>query len=143
MLVNIEYPWPTPSLNQTRRLHWGTRKRQKTHWSNVTNAILLNDYPNLTYNDGDPAIVTITRYSSRSLDHDNLVGGAKFLVDLLKEYNLIVDDTPHWVEVIYQQAPSSRADARTLVEVQSSTREAILEIRKSNEQAVREAKGGK
>jgi hypothetical protein len=47
--------------------------------------------------------VKITRRGSRTLDHDNLVGGCKPLLDALVKVGLIEDDTPELVTVEYAQ----------------------------------------
>ena len=47
--------------------------------------------------------VKIQSNRTRLLDVDNFVGGCKPIVDALKEYGLIEDDSPDKVKVEYEQ----------------------------------------
>lgn len=47
--------------------------------------------------------LTITRYSTRTLDVDNFAGGCKPLIDQIRYAKLIPDDNPESVEIVFQQ----------------------------------------
>lgn len=49
------------------------------------------------------ARLRITRCARRLLDEDNLSGGAKPLIDCVKQAGLIVDDSPEHIELIVRQ----------------------------------------
>jgi Holliday junction resolvase RusA-like endonuclease len=51
--------------------------------------------------------VVITSYRKRLLDLDNLVGGAKPLIDALCDMGLIVDDSPDWLDLEVKQKQQS------------------------------------
>ena len=64
--------------------------------------------------------VTITRVrgpgsGQRELDYDNLVGGAKSVLDAMKEAKLIRDDSPKFVRVRYLQAKEAKACTRFVI----------------------------
>lgn len=121
MIVKVVFPWMTPSLNEVNRSnsrHWGVMNRLKKGWAKHLDNYLMVKYPMLSYNEKYPAKVKIERHGSRTLDRDNFVGGCKFLVDLLKGSLLIVDDSPRWVTVEYEQVKVPRKDGKTVVTVE-------------------------
>ncbi len=54
----------------------------------------------------------------RPYDEGNLVGGAKPLVDALRDAKVIVDDSPKWVQIWYRQerSPRGKEHVEVLVE---------------------------
>jgi Holliday junction resolvase RusA-like endonuclease len=114
-IVTIELPQPTPSLNQTRGEHWGRKTRRRNSYQRFLTMTTRQAHKS------GPArrLVTITRFGPRELDTDNLIGGAKTLLDAMKRAGLIWDDSPEYVEVIYQQQRSSRKEARTVITVKA------------------------
>lgn len=97
----------TPSRNAVDKLHWTARNRLRERWQWLIRVARLNErivpvrWPH--------ALLTIERYGPRKLDHDNLVGGAKQLIDALKHEGFIVDDTPEHVTVEYRQKTGTPA----------------------------------
>lgn len=59
--------------------------------------------------------ILVTRFG-RELDHGNLVGGCKPLVDALVQEGVIFDDSPAWLEATYAQG-KGRGNPRTEVVV--------------------------
>jgi len=95
----LEIPVPTPSLNVM--LAGGWRKRHfvlRSRWRDLVGCALgkavarrmVAVVPVAT----GPTEVRVSRYGRALLDRDNLVGGTKALVDALRHYRLIVDDSP-------------------------------------------------
>jgi hypothetical protein len=109
------------SQNVTDRLHWAQRAKLKKMWTNW----LLR----LTSNVPRPATgkraVTILSYRRRRItDHANLVGGAKLVIDAIRDAGLIVDDSDQWMIASYGQelarlSPDGRES--TVVIIESST----------------------
>ena len=63
--------------------------------------------------------VTFTRHYSgreREMDHANLVGGAKGMVDAMVRVGLLVDDSPKWFEAEYRQVRSDRSGLHVRIE---------------------------
>lgn len=96
--MKLHLPERTPSLNQWQRMHWAKRARLKKRLTREVAWLFC----------GAPASgkrhVIITRHSPRKLDHDNLVGGCKPLVDALVACGALVDDDPESVSVEYRQS---------------------------------------
>lgn len=97
----------TPSLNQLVRMHWSKRRKLRPQYAWAIRVAMLEAgwaeegdlYPELA-----PKMrVQIVSHRSAELDRDNLVGGAKPLVDALKDVHVIRDDSPAWAEVEYIQ----------------------------------------
>ena len=82
----------TPSPNELNRMHWTERRRLKeaTGW---LLASALNKQPKIPRATG-PRNLIIERHGRKALDQDNLAGGAKGLIDCIKEQRLILDDNP-------------------------------------------------
>ena len=113
--TKITLPYATPSLNQLIRMHWGARKRLQDDLSFM---VLAKSMAIPKAAPRDRRTVRITRHGPRKLDHDNLVGGCKPLVDALRGARLIHDDNPDCVRVIYTQRTASKKTARTVVVIE-------------------------
>lgn len=111
-MFRTEIPMATPSLNKVKRMHFHAYRKLREQYENILRSRMT---------DIDVAYglrrVDIIRFGSRELDHDNLVGGCKPLVDALKRCGLIVDDSPRHVRINYEQRKSPRKEARTVVTV--------------------------
>jgi hypothetical protein len=97
----LTIPSVTPSLNETRRMHWAARKRadQVLGWEVVS---ALNRVPPIPKATGKRRM-TICRHGRKALDQDNLAGGCKGLIDFIKLRGLLVDDSPTHVELVFTQ----------------------------------------
>jgi len=63
------------------------------------------------------AHLCLTRFGRRLLDEDNLHGGAKPLIDCLKEAGLIHDDSPRWIDLEVKQELAPAGQERTEIEI--------------------------
>lgn len=124
-MIEFTLAAPTPSLNQTLKMHPQVKKRQRTGWAWEIAGTLLGRRP------AQPlarARLTIWRHSVGTLDQDNAVGGAKGLVDVLKPMHptqnpcglgIIADDSPEHLElVVHQVKETKRTGHRTVVRVE-------------------------
>ena len=111
-MIRVELPHPTPSLNQVRKMHWAAYARLRDQYTMIMRSHVYQRLDGLEFRH-----VTIDRYGSRALDHDNLVGGAKPLLDALKKAGLIADDSPRCIKVTYRQHKAARRECRTVVTV--------------------------
>jgi hypothetical protein len=99
-MILLELPLATPSLNTTLRQHWLTAWKAKKRWRRlIRDALVLGGYYPLSVDPPPFATVRIERFGPRLLDNDNLVGGTKFLSDLLIEFRLIKDDSPEFADI--------------------------------------------
>ena len=63
----------------------------------------------------------ITRFSTKTLDVDNLAGGCKPLIDQIRYAHLIPDDNPESVEITFSQIKvKTQAEQRTEVSITKS-----------------------
>jgi hypothetical protein len=65
-----------------------------------------------------PALLVITSYRCNRLDDDNLRGGAKGIIDCIKELGLISGDDPSAITLsVVQKKVNHRWQEKTLVEI--------------------------
>ncbi|MCB2188619.1 MAG: hypothetical protein KQJ78_19535 [Deltaproteobacteria bacterium] len=119
MTIVLETPEVPPSLNQLLRLHIGAKARLKRAlWASCLHSLLAHQHgtglpPGLPPKAREPRGVSITVRRRRILDHDNLVGGCKPLVDVLVTLGLLFDDSPAWLvggKVKYEQHLARRGE---------------------------------
>lgn len=99
----------TPSGNELLRMHFRARKREQ----NVFAALLLgqirqwehiNDFAgNGTIKATGKRKVTITRVGKRMLDVDNGFSGCKALLDEIRKFGLLIDDSPEFCDLVFAQ----------------------------------------
>jgi Holliday junction resolvase RusA-like endonuclease len=117
-----------PSLNQVRRWqykrwHWKFRKLDEKYRNQIITAfadfedhILQTEKKHVQWKATGFRIVRITSIRKKLLDIDNLHGGAKTLIDVIKKLNLIIDDNPDHVKIEVHQCV--RKDTGTVIEIQ-------------------------
>lgn len=116
-MITLTIPEASPSLNEHKWKHWSKHLRLRKHWSMLV-LVAKNEAKIFNAHPVDPALVTIIREGHRLLDHDNFVGGAKSLVDSLRDQRLIADDSPAHATFTYEQRQVPKASyPRTLVEI--------------------------
>lgn len=79
-------PFITPSLNKTLKEYRNDKTRRRTLYERYIMAATKHRHPGRV-------LVEIYRHSYGVLDSDNLRGGAKKLLDALKNRQVILDDT--------------------------------------------------
>ncbi len=103
MTITLTIPEASPSLNQVIRMHWAKRKRCKADWAAMIAAEIMavrRSFPGLELRATGRRYLLIERYGKRSLDPDNLVGGAKEVItDNLRHFGLLLDDTDRTVQI--------------------------------------------
>lgn len=100
-MITLSIPRATPSMNVTHHKHWRVMYAQKRLWQQeVWAARVQATYTCITYCAPKKAKVTIERYSQRSLDVDNYLGGLKSVIDALKSERLILDDNAEHLELV-------------------------------------------
>lgn len=119
-VLEFTIPMLTPSLNTFMRMHW--RKR-----ANLKKLLLQEVWaaipPDQRQQFDGPVRMAITRYSTGTLDHDNLAGGFKPLIDCLQPapqgIGLIMDDTPGVIAVFdpNQVRIKKRSEQRVAVRI--------------------------
>jgi len=115
----------TPSLNKTLRAHWRTRRSQKQTWRETLAILIFHTNRTQRFQvdrDAPYRNVTIERFSLKTLDYDNFVGGCKeVIVDVLVSMGLIEDDTPEAVDISYVQHQVDKViDKKTVITLHST-----------------------
>jgi hypothetical protein len=98
--IRMTIPLPTPSGNETLRMHWAKRARL----ADALGLMLIAEHrrTGASVATGRRKLA-IERVGTKLLDQDNLVSGCKLLIDEIKRRNLIVDDSPAHVELVVTQ----------------------------------------
>lgn len=102
----------TPSLNKLKGHKWAWvnyKRRYKRE---------LQGYELLALKKKVKCKMVITRYGSRLLDADNYAGACKILIDQIKNKGLIVDDSPKWLDISFEQVKCRRGMEKTVVEIE-------------------------
>lgn len=148
MRIELHIPIPTPSSNELNRRHWSYNVKVQATWDRWVGIAMLDS----RFGMGLPTDfkwaseaqvkrkVTITRYSSGTLDADNFIGGLKAVIDALrlrhsknavawelggkpvydyKGNDIIVDDNDKWlVHGEHRQEKAPRGKGRTVIVIE-------------------------
>lgn len=104
----------TPSLNKIISKRWAEYNAKKKYLRQ------LSGYELLAHKKKRKASITVIRYGSRALDHDNCMGGLKPLIDSIKELGLIVDDSPKWLDLKVEQKKCKRGLEHCIVKIKEA-----------------------
>lgn len=76
--------------------------------------------PSQAQNEGSPRVtLRIIGFRCRPLDTDNFCGGAKHLIDSVRESGLIPDDSPEHITLITEQVKvAHKGEERTKIEIE-------------------------
>lgn len=109
----LTIPEATPSRNKFHHKHWRVESASKKRWGLM---ILVAAKLAKAAPAQGMRRVRIDRYGSRRLDEDNFIGGAKGILDSLKEQKLIIDDNADGIELLWRQMkPEPRQKAFTTI----------------------------
>lgn len=107
----IELLDPSISLNKTQSKDWtvyvGEKRKvlNEVMYEMETQSVIPKHHSHLH----------IERRSTKLLDYDNLVGGLKPTLDVLRIVGLLNNDDPHSVDVFYSQDVTRRAWVKTIM----------------------------
>lgn len=106
-MIKLALPIVTESNNRLLRMHWAVRRRLKVSYMDEL-LVALNEskYTSRELEAKGKRECHIISCRKRKLDHDNLVGGMKPLIDCLVEYRLLKDDNPDNVNLVAEQKKS-------------------------------------
>lgn len=101
--LKIVVPDLTPTNNTLIRLHWARRSKLNKEWVWLIKAALLFDNIDLSkIKFRKKRHVHIISYRKRLADTDNLIGGAKCLIDSLVKNEILIDDDPKHLILVVQ-----------------------------------------
>ncbi len=104
MLVFI--PYKIRSENEFIYSHWRKYKKYKDAWYWILKSIVRFRKPRVT----DYQTIKIWSIRKRILDYGNLVGGCKPVPDALIRLGWLVDDSPSWCKIHYDQVKLGETD---------------------------------
>jgi hypothetical protein len=109
-------PQATPSLNEIIGNHFRTNDRMKAviKWMLASALNTIPKIPRATHK----RRLTIVRHGRGRLDRANLVGGAKWLEDAIKDRGLLTDDDDAGCELIVTQIVSRKDKPFTEVTIE-------------------------
>lgn len=113
--LSFEFYELPPSLNQTLRAHWGTRKTIKDYFA----LLFRSGYNNSSIKIAEPVEVSVTWRVMRRMDDDNAAARFKLIGDAMKAAGIVSDDAP---DVMHLNEPKQeivkhRAEQGFVVEV--------------------------
>lgn len=113
MSITLTFPAATPSVNALHGRHWSAKAKERKRWGWLVRAAILNGSGRVPAS--ERVQVRIVRHGARLLDHDNGVGGCKFLIDALVAEGFAIDDSPDHLELIFEQHVSRKEHYTTVV----------------------------
>ena len=111
--MKLTIPAVPPSPNRVLGKHWSTKAGEKNKWILLVRAMSTP----LPMQFAERKKVDITLAHSRLYDEDNAYAAVKPVVDALKHWRLIWDDSPEWIDLIVWQEKCKRKDAHTIIEL--------------------------
>jgi len=106
----ITLPLKIKSRNEIDKLHWARKSDLKKEYALlIRNQMRLNKIREIK--EPERATLSILSLRKRLLDHDNLVGGCKQLIDALCSEGFIYDDCPNWLKYLNVEQVKSGQDS--------------------------------
>jgi hypothetical protein len=103
--IRLYIPEASPSLNKYAYSHWRVRHADKKRWALML--LAESRRAGATKATGKRRL-TIERHGRRKLDPDNLIGGAKGMIDELRALGLLLEDTDNALELAAINVPLGR-----------------------------------
>jgi hypothetical protein len=112
--MTLTIPHIPPSLNRLLRMHWAAKKDLRDNWSLLVRSQLQGTYLK-------PVVkmrCKITLAHSRLFDQDNAYGACKVVIDALKDWKLIVDDSKKYLSLTVKQTKVPHKQRHTIIELE-------------------------
>jgi hypothetical protein len=114
-MVTLTIPDVPPSLNVLMRLHWRNQHALRQKWILWVRSQLNGSYLKAIVK----VRVKVTLCHARLYDADNAVGACKVVVDALKDWRLIYDDTKQYLELKVEQQKCPHKKRHTIIELEA------------------------
>lgn len=101
-ICRIILPIITCSNNELLRMHFIQRGKLLASYGWELVAVGAND-PKYKVKQKEKRYVKIMSFRKKLLDYDNLIGGAKLMIDALVDQRLLFDDSPKYADITYFQ----------------------------------------
>ncbi len=87
----------SPTANKYAYAHWRVRHSDKKRWAKLLMVeAATRQIPAAT----GPRVLTLERHGRRRLDPDNMIGGAKGIIDELRKLKLLLNDDDKSVQIM-------------------------------------------
>lgn len=114
--MTLTIPDVPPSLNVLMRLHWRNQHALRKKWILWVRSQAVGNYLK-----GPVKVrVNVTLCHARLYDTDNAYGACKVLVDALKDWHMIYDDTKQYLELNVEQKKTPHKKRHTIVELEAA-----------------------
>lgn len=111
-MIRLDIPDVPLSPNRLRGAHWAKKKRIADYWKSLVRSQAM---PSYVWEERKS--VKITLWHSRLYDKDNAYASCKPVIDALKWWNHIVDDSAEWMELTVEQAKCPHKQRHTVIEI--------------------------
>jgi hypothetical protein len=114
--MKLIIPEIPPSLNKTQRMHWATQRKLSKMWA----WLIRSKLPEMHLEPIVKMRVSVTLCHSRFFDKDNAYGACKPLVDGLKTWGLVRDDTAEFLELTVEQEKCPHKQRHTIIDLEAA-----------------------
>jgi len=123
--MKLTIPAVPPSPNRVLGKHWSAKAGEKDKWillvrSQALPPIKGRAYPLDVSSLQQRKKVTITLCHSREYDPDNIYAAVKPVLDALKHWQWIWDDSAEWIDLMVAQEKCKRKEAHTIIELEAA-----------------------
>lgn len=112
--MRIEIPAVPPSPNRVLGKHWSSKSGTKNEWIMWVRA----KRPEVHLKPVVKMRLRAILAHSRPYDPDNAVAAMKPVIDALKHWRLIFDDSPQYLELTVEQVKCKHKDRHTVLELE-------------------------
>ena len=113
MSYTITIPDVPPSLNKTTRQNGFANWRLKNKWVQLVRSQIV-PFDRVAVG---RVHCKVTLHHSRMYDKDNAYGAVKPLIDALRHWKLVYNDTKEWLELKVEQAKCPHKNRHTTIEI--------------------------
>lgn len=113
--MKLTIPATPPSLNVQHRMHYRAKMSLKREWVLQIRAVLPIPF-NSRLNRKKKVVITL--FHSRPYDKDNAYGAVKPVVDAMKVWCLLRDDTAEWLDLSVEQEKWPHKRRHTVIEIE-------------------------
>lgn len=118
-VIRLTIPNAVLSNNEVIKMHWAVKRATRRAYGWALQVAILESReiePDFLYRKTRRR-VKIVSYRGRTLDPDNLSGGAKILIDAMRDLGLIFRDSKKWI-ILEIDDRLDRLNPRTEIEIE-------------------------
>ena len=118
-MIRLTIPNSVLSNNEVIKMHWAVKRETRKAYGWALQTAILESReidPEFLYRKTRRR-VKIVSYRGRTLDPDNLSGGAKILIDAMRDLGLIFRDSKRWI-ILEIDDRLDRLNPRTEIEIE-------------------------